>query len=592
MEKRWTLKERAEESAIKELSASLNSLHPVLCELLIHRGVTCFDQAKSFFRPSLSELHDPFLMKDMDNAVERLQDAIEKKEKILIYGDYDVDGTTSVSLLYRFLIKHYENIDYYIPDRYSEGYGISFQGIDFAENNGFSLIIALDCGIKAVDKIAYASEKKIDFIICDHHRPGNILPQAVAVLDPKREDCPYPFKELSGCGVGFKFMQAFSRKANIPEEDLLNLLDLLAISICADIVPIVDENRILTFHGIRKLENNPLPGIKAMMEIANLKKKEITVTDVVFSLAPRINAAGRIESGKNAVEVLISNHPEIATEKSAYIDGHNSDRKQLDKSITEQALEMIHSDPTLISRKTTCLFKEDWHKGVIGIVASRCIESFYRPTIILTESNGMAAGSARSVKGFDIYNAIEECSDLIEQFGGHKYAAGLTIKKENIPKFQEKFEEVVAASIHEDLLKPEIVMDCEIRLSDIQPKFYRVLKQFSPSGPGNMRPVFCVRNVTERGYARIVGNGHLKMEIVDPENQDIFYPCIGFGLGEKMEMVQKGNRFDAVFVIEENEWNGNVSLQLLLKDIRPAEKESLAPNKMEQGSTQVHNQFS
>lgn len=584
MEKRWTLREKLGEEAVNELSLSLNSLHPILSELLIHRGISSFEKAKAFFRPCLSELHDPFLMKDMDVAVERLQKAIENEEKILIYGDYDVDGTTAVSLLYRFLIRRYKHLDYYIPDRYAEGYGVSFQGIDYAEKNGFSLIIALDCGIKAIDKIDYANEKKIDFIICDHHRPGNELPKAVAVLDPKREDCLYPFKELSGCGVGFKFMQAYSKKNGIPEEELLELIDLVAISTCADIVPIVGENRILTYHGIKKLEKSPLPGIKALMQTANLNKKELSVTDVVFSIAPRINAAGRIESGKNAVEVLISDHPEAALEKSIYIDGHNKDRRELDKNITEEALQMIHSNPELINRKTTCLFKEDWHKGVIGIVASRCIESFYRPTIIFTESNGMAAGSARSVKGFDVYNAIEECSELIEQFGGHMYAAGLTMKKENIEKFQEKFEQVVAASIHEDLLKPEIAIDCEIKLSDIQPKFYRILKQFAPTGPGNMRAVFLARNVTERGYARIVGNDHLKMEILDPEQEGVYYPCIGFGLGSKMDLVQKDSRFDVVFVVEENEWDGKVTLQLMVKDIRAVEVENLASNDLEQGS--------
>ena len=583
MEKRWTLLEKADELKVKELSNSLNSLHPVLSNLLVQRGIDNFEKAKAFFRPSLDELHDPFLMKDMGKAVDRLHKAIANEEKILIYGDYDVDGTTSVALLYKFLHPHYPRLDYYIPDRYAEGYGISFQGIDYAEENGISLVIALDCGIKALEKIDYANEKKIDFIICDHHRPGKKLPKAVAVLDPKREDCEYPFKELSGCGVGFKFMQAYSKKVGIAEEKLFNLIDLLAVSICADIVPIIGENRILTHFGIAKLNSKPLPGIKAMMQVANVDKKVLTVTDVVFSIAPRINAAGRIENGKKAVEVLVSDHPETAMERSTYIDGRNNDRRNLDKSITAEALQMIHSDPLLINRKTTCLFKEDWHKGVIGIVASRCIETFYRPTIIFTESNGMAAGSARSVKGFDVYNAIEECSSLIEQFGGHKYAAGLTIKKENIPAFQDMFEEVVAASINENLLQPEILIDAEIQLNDIQPKFYRILKQFSPCGPGNMRPVFLVKNVEERGYARIVGEGHLKMDVLDPDQPGIFYPCIAFGLGTKMDLVKKGNRFDVVFVIEENIWQDQISLQLIVKDIRPSETQNLVPPEAEQG---------
>lgn len=583
MEKRWTLLEKADEEKVQELSNSLNSLHPVLSNLLVQRGIDSYEKAKSFFRPSLDELHNPFLMKDMDKAVERLQLAIDKEEKILIYGDYDVDGTTSVALLYKFLILHYPRLDYYIPDRYTEGYGISFQGIDYAEKNNISLIIALDCGIKALDKIEYANEKKIDFIICDHHRPGKETPKALAVLDPKREDCKYPFKELSGCGVGFKFMQAFSQKAGITNDKLFDLINLLAISICADIVPIVGENRILTHFGIKKLNEKPQSGIKAMIKVANVDKKELSVTDVVFAIAPRINAAGRIENGKKAVEVLISDDPKIALERSTYIDSHNTDRRNLDKTITAEALQMIHSNPLLIDRKTTCLFKEDWHKGVIGIVASRCIETFYRPTIIFTESNGMAAGSARSVKGFDVYNAIEECSGLIEQFGGHKYAAGLTIKKENIPAFQDKFEEVVSSSISDNLLKPEVLIDAEIKLSDIQPKFYRILKQFSPCGPGNMRPVFLVKNVEERGYARIVGEEHLKMDVLDPEEPSVFYPCIAFGLGEKLNLVKQGKRFDLAFVIEENVWQDKISLQLMVKDIRPSETVNLAPPKAEQG---------
>lgn len=568
MEKRWTFVERAEDSKISALSDELNSLSPTLCNILLQRGIDSFEKAKSFFRPNLEELHDPFLMKDMDLAVKRLQQAIEKKENILIYGDYDVDGTTSVSLLYSYLSLHYSQLDYYIPDRYSEGYGISFEGIDYASDNDISLIIALDCGIKAIEKVTYANSKNIDFIICDHHRPGDKLPEAVAVLDPKREDCNYPFDELSGCGVGFKFMQAFARSSGLDESQLFGFIDLLAISICADIVPILDENRIFTHFGMIKLNTHPLPGIEAMMKIANVDKKELSVTDVVFTLAPRINAAGRIENGKKAVEVLISQDVEAAFEGSEHIDGHNNSRRELDKQITEEALQMIASDPILLERKSTCLYKEDWHKGVIGIVASRCIESFYRPTIIFTESNGKLAGSARSVKGFDVYNAIEACSELIEQFGGHKYAAGLTIKKENIEAFQLKFEEVVANRITENLLKPEIRLDAAIKLDEINPKFYKVLKQFSPCGPGNMRPVFAVESVCERGYARIVGNDHLKLEIVDPDYPGVFYPAIGFGLGSKLDLVAKGKKFDIAFVIDENVWNGSTSLQLVLKDIK------------------------
>ena len=571
MEKRWSLKENTEEKKIQKLSEQLNGLNKTLCNLLIQRGVDTYEKAKAFFRPTLSTLHDPFLMKDMNKAVARLQTAIQQKEHILIYGDYDVDGTTSVALVYSFLRETYPNLSYYIPDRNKEGYGISTQGIDFAAEKEISLIIALDCGIKAIDKVAYANKKKIDFIICDHHLPGEEIPKAHAILDPKQQDCNYPFKELSGCGVGFKLMQAFAAKENIPIEQLYDKLDILAVSICADIVPIVGENRVLTHFGLKKLNSKPQAGFKAMLEIANVKKKELNVTDVVFTLAPRINAAGRIESGNKAVEAMLSADSEVALESGNYINAQNNERRNFDQAITQEALAMIEGDEQLIKQKTTVLFKEDWHKGVIGIVASRCIESYYRPTIILTESNGKATGSARSVKDFSVYEALEQCSDLLEQFGGHKYAAGMTMLKENVSAFQAKFEEIVAASIPDDLLIPEIEIDAELALSEISAKFYQILKQFAPFGPENMSPLFITKNVIEKGSARIVGSNHLKLEIVDPANPDYFYPAIAFNLGDKIQLIKQQQPFDVVFSIEENEWNGKVSLQLNVKDIRAAE---------------------
>lgn len=568
MEKRWTLAPTVNQNKVNKLSESLNQLHPVLAELLVQRGIDDFEKAKEFFRPNLKSLHNPFLMKDMELAVERIQKAIINEEKILIYGDYDVDGTTSVALVYGFLIEFYPNLAFYIPDRYSEGYGISIQGIDYAADNDFSLIIALDCGIKAVEKIDYATSKGVDFIICDHHTPGEKIPKAIAVLDPKQKDCKYPFKELSGCGVGFKLMQAFSEKEKIPFEKLVAQIDLLAVSICADIVPIVGENRIFTHFGIKKLNENPQKGLKAMLEVAQNKKKNYTVTDVVFTIAPRINAAGRIKSGEKAVEALLSGNAEEALENSSEINLQNTDRKELDKAITEEALLMIDGNEALINQKTTVLFQAHWHKGVIGIVASRCIEKYYRPTIILTESNGKAAGSARSVKGFSVYDALEQCSEVLEQFGGHKYAAGMTLPLENVASFQQKFEEVVASTIPEELLIPEIEIDNELKLSDIDGKFYRILEQFAPFGPENMKPVFLSKNVRVKGAPRIVGNNHLKVAFFNEENPSVVFDAIGFNLGEKLELLRNDYLIDIVFTIEENEWNGNVTLQLNLKDLK------------------------
>jgi single-stranded-DNA-specific exonuclease len=566
MEKRWVVKPKMDEAVVASLASELG-IDKVLANLLVQRGVNTFAEAKNFFRPSLDNLHDPFLMKDMDKAISRLEQAIEKGEKILVYGDYDVDGTTAVSLVYTFLKQHHSAVDFYIPDRYSEGYGISFQGIDFARENGFTLIIALDCGIKANDKVNYANERGIDFIICDHHRPGDILPDAVAVLDPKRNDCSYPFDELCGCGVGFKLVQAYASRKNIPFSELEQYLDLTAISIASDLVPITGENRILCYFGLQQINKAPRKGIKAVLELANIKK-EVTINELVFTIGPRINAAGRLETGRNAVELLISDNNDVAAENGKNINITNTERRSIDVTITQHALSMIEGNMELTTRKSTVLFCPDWHKGVVGIVASRMIEKYYRPTIILTESNGKATGSARSVKDFDVYDAIEACSDLLEQFGGHKYAAGLTLKLENLAAFQQRFEEVVCSTIQDHMLIPEIEIDEEIQLSDITPKFFRILNQFSPFGPGNMAPVFMSKNLVDKGGVRIVGNNHLKMDIHCNEKEDPCFSSIAFSQAKHFDDVLRKKPFSACFAIEENVFNGSVSLQLNVKDIK------------------------
>ncbi len=566
MQKRWVERELENLAAITELQESLN-IDRVLACLLVKRGITDFEEARIFFRPELNRLHDPYLMKDMAIAVSRINQAITSGEKILIYGDYDVDGTTSVALTFSFFKKLHSEIDFYIPDRYREGYGISTQGIDYAFENGFSLIIALDCGIKSVDKIDYANERGIDFIICDHHLPGDQLPAAIAVLDPKRSDCTYPYKELSGCGIGFKLIQAYALKYDIPFEQVSSYLDLVAVSIASDIVPITGENRILAWHGLIKLNTEPCKGLLALMNISG-RKENLSIMDVVFTIGPRINAAGRIDDAKHSVNLLIADDEAIALEKSQIINTKNTERKEHDSNITEQALAMIDGDPVLISRKTTVVYNADWHKGVIGIVASRLTEKYYRPTIVMTNSNGYAAGSARSVAGFDLYEALCECSDLLIQFGGHKYAAGLTMKTENIPAFQQRFEEVVAASIPEELLVQAINIDAEIELKQIDPKFFRILKQFEPFGPQNMAPVFVSRNVYTYGAATIVGNKHLKM-CVHQDNMT-YYNCIGFGLGEYLDQINSGTAFDICYTIEENTWKEKKSIQLNIKGIRAA----------------------
>lgn len=565
MQKRWVEREVENHAVIAELQQSLK-IDGVLAGLLVKRGISNYDEAKNFFRPGMDQLHDPFLMQDMEIAVRRIELAIKAGEKILIYGDYDVDGTTSVALVYSFLKKIHNNIDFYIPDRYSEGYGISTQGIDYASEHAYSLIIALDCGIKSVDKIAYANEKNIDFIICDHHLPGDILPAAVAVLDPKRLDCQYPYKELAGCGIGFKLIQAFAQNNHIPFDQVSCYLDLVAVSIASDIVPITGENRTLAWFGLLKLNSDPCKGLAALMNISG-RKDDLTITDVVFTIGPRINAAGRIDDAKHAVNLLIADNDAFAFEKGQVINLKNTERKEHDSSITEQALAMIGADPKQALRKTTVVYNEVWHKGVIGIVASRLIETYYRPTIVLTHSNGYAAGSARSVAGFDLYEALCECSELLEQFGGHKYAAGLTMKTENISAFQQRFEEVVSRTIPEELLIQSITIDAEIDLGSIDSKFYRILKQFEPFGPQNMAPVFVSRNVYTYGAASVLGSKHLKMSI--HQDNRTYFNCIGFGLGEYFPFVNTGTAFDICYTIEENTWKEKRSIQLNIKGIRP-----------------------
>ncbi len=561
---RWTIKPTPDAEVTRLLASSLN-VDQFTATLLVQRGIETYEQARQFFRPKLSDLHDPYLMKDMDKAVARIEMAIAKNENILVFGDYDVDGTTAVSLVSSYLKSIYPNVDTYIPDRYAEGYGVSFKGIDYADDNNCSLIIALDCGIKSVDHVAYANEKQIDFIICDHHRPGDILPNAVAILDPKRDDCFYPYDELCGCGIGFKLIQALGLNRNQTIEDLLPYLDLVATAIAADIVPMTGENRVLAKFGLEVINSNPRPGIKALMH--QIKKKTLDITDVVFIIAPRINAAGRIKHGNEAVKLLSEFDFEQAIQFASEIEQYNSDRKDLDKHITKEALLQIE-DNLEQDNFTTVVYQEDWHKGVIGIVASRLIETHYRPTLVFTKSGDKLAASARSVKDFDVYNALEACAGHLEQFGGHKYAAGMTIQEENYPLFKEAFEKVVKETIHPDMRSPEILIDCEIKLSDITNKFTRILKEFEPCGPMNMTPIFLAKNLKDTGYARKIGEDdcHLKM-FVKQENSE-GYPAIGFGLGKKMELVENRKSFEAVFCIDENEWKDKISTQLRLKDIR------------------------
>ena len=563
---RWNLSPKQNLETVTHLAQALG-IDPLLSSLLVQRGITTFDQAKRFFRPSLEELHDPYLMQDMDLAVKRIQQAIEAQENILVYGDYDVDGTTSVALLSSYLKTYYPNIATYIPDRYDEGYGVSYKGIDFAQDNDITLIIALDCGIKAIEKVAYASKKGIDFIICDHHRPGAKLPKAVAVLDPKRDDCSYPYKELCGCGVGFKLIQALGSDRGQTIEDLLLYLDLVATAIGADIVPVTGENRVLAYYGLQVINSNPRVGYQAILKQVN--KSTLTITDVVFIIAPRINAAGRMKHGNDAVRLLVETDPENAAQWASEIELFNADRKDADKQITKEALAQI-TQANEQEKNTTVVYKEHWHKGVIGIVASRLIETYYRPTLVFTKSGDKLAASARSVKGFDVYNALEGCAQYIEQFGGHKYAAGLTLQEKDYPDFKAQFEKVVSKTIDPKLLNPEINIDAQLDLAAITPKFHRILKQFAPFGPGNRQPVFMTQNLKDTGYGKCVGadKTHLRLTVKQVNSEAIV--GIGFGLGDKKDTACSDTSFKAVYCIDENLWQGKVSLQLRIKDIQPS----------------------
>lgn len=584
MQHRWVLRQKGDMQSIRHLMKEL-TVDEHLANLLTHRDISTFDEAKYFFRPLLENLHDPFLMQDMDKAVQRIMQAIEKGEKLMIYGDYDVDGTTSVALVYSYLKKFFKKrIEFYIPDRYKEGYGISYQGIDHAIKEGINLIIALDCGIKAVEKIDYANKHNLDFIICDHHRPGEKLPEAIAVLDPKRDDCNYPFKELSGCGVGFKLLSALAKTQAEPMEQLYGLLDLVAISIAADIVPITGENRILAYFGLKLINTNARPGIEAVLYYSKISKREqndevnglslsreLTISDLVFMIGPRINAAGRIESACDSVRLMLADKMSHAKNLALAINKLNDERRNLDSQITEEALAMIENNPELSQNKSTVLFNENWHKGVIGIVASRLTDNYYRPTIILTRSNDLITGSARSVKNFDVYDAIDHCSDLLEHFGGHKYAAGLSMQPDKLDIFKQRFETYVREHITEDMLVPEIEIDTLIDFIDINPKFVRILKQFAPFGPGNMSPVFQSNEVIDTGRLRIVGKNHLKLELMQMSRRSDPISAIAFQQSHHFEQIKRGEPFSITYHIEENTWMGKISLQLNIKDIKFAD---------------------
>ena len=573
MNHKWNYQPPSQEQteAAKAL-AKETGINPVLCKLLLERGITSAAEAKRFFRPQLSELHDPFLMKDMSIAVERLNQAMGKKERILVYGDYDVDGTTAVALVYKFLQQFYSNIDYYIPDRYNEGYGVSVKGVDYAYETGVKLIIVLDCGIKAVEEIAYAKEKGIDFIICDHHVPDDVLPPAVAILNAKRPDATYPYEHLSGCGVGFKFMQAFALNNGIEFNQLTPLLDLVAVSVASDIVPIMGENRVLTYHGLKQLNSNPSVGLKAIIDICGLSEKEITVGDIVFKIGPRINASGRIQNGKEAVELLIEKDFSSALEKANLINQYNETRKDLDKTMTEEANHIVDSLEGLADRRTIVIYNEAWHKGVIGIVASRLTEIYYRPAVVLTRTDNLATGSARSVSGFDVYKAIENCRDLLENFGGHTYAAGLSMKVENVEEFTHRFETYVSEHILPEQTSAVIDIDAEIDFRDITPKFHVDLKKFNPFGPDNHKPVFCTHNVYDYGTSKVVGRDqeHIKLELVDNKSNNVMNG-IAFGQSSQARYIKTKRSFDICYTIEENTHKrGEVQLQI--EDIKPSEE--------------------
>ena len=574
VEKIWKMREGADAENISQLSSELG-VDPVLAELLVQRGVRTFEQARSFFRPNLADLHDPFLMKDMDKAVERVRQAVVSGEKILVYGDYDVDGTTAVSLVYSFLRRLTRQIDFYIPERYDEGYGVSYKGIDWATENGFNLIITLDCGIKANEKVEYARERGIDMIICDHHLPENELPKAVAVLDPKREDCNYPFDDLSGCGVGFKLVQAYSQRYDIPFDTLIPLLDLLVVSIASDLVSVTDENRILAHFGLKQLNVNPREGLLAMIQLSGLEPNHLTIDDIVFKIGPRINAAGRMESGRMAVELLTAQDSAEAVRIGTEINEHNNERKNIDRRITQEALDMVRSGNCLSGENATIVYNPQWHKGVVGIVASRLVEAFYKPTIVFTISQeGLVTGSARSVHGFDLYDAIESCSDLLENFGGHLYAAGLTLKEENLPAFCERIEKAISGTIIPAMQTPVVEIDAKLNFSQITPKFLRILKQFQPFGPGNNAPVFLTENVYDNGMGRKVGaeGGHLKLELIQESHPYHHISAIAFNMADFFDHIKAGNPIDVCYSIVENYYRGTANTQLRVKDLRGREE--------------------
>ncbi|MCQ2179349.1 MAG: single-stranded-DNA-specific exonuclease RecJ [Bacteroidales bacterium] len=570
---KWILKEQADPAKVDRLSAEVG-IDKVLAELLVRRGVETFDQARAFFRPSLDDLHDPFLMTGMHEAVERLHKAITGKEKILVYGDYDVDGTTAVALVYSFIQRFTKNAGFYIPDRYDEGYGVSYKGIDHAAEGGYTLIITLDCGIKAIEKVEYAREKGIDVIICDHHLPEDTLPAAVAVLDPKREDCNYPFDDLSGCGVGFKLVQGYSQQYGIPFETLVPLLDLLVVSIASDLVTMVGENRVLAHFGLKVLNEHPCEGLLAMINLSNLEPGHITIDDIVFKIGPRINAAGRMESGRLAVELLKATDARSAMQIGEKINDNNNERKNIDREITLEAIEMVQGGKCLASKNATIVYNPKWNKGVVGIVASRLVEAFYKPTVVLTKSNGFVTGSARSVAGFDLYEAIESCADLLENFGGHVYAAGLTLKEENLAEFARRMDEFVSGKVTSDMLVPIVDVDARLDFAQITPKFFRILKQFQPFGPGNSNPLFITENVYDAGSGRKVGAGgvHMKLDLIQESQPYHQIAAIAFNMAESYDYIKEGNPFDVCYAIVENYYRGSSTLQLRVRDIKEREE--------------------
>ena len=570
---KWIIKEQADPAKVDKLSAEVG-IDRVLADLLVKRGVETFEQARSFFRPSLSDLHDPFLMKDMDVAVERLHKAISGGEKILVYGDYDVDGTTAVALVFSFIRRFTPNVDFYIPDRYDEGYGVSYKGIDWAIEGGCKLIITLDCGIKAIDKAEYAASRGVEMIICDHHLPEETLPRVVAVLDPKREDCHYPFDDLSGCGVGFKLVQAYSQRYGVPFESLVPLLDLLVVSIASDLVTMVGENRTLSHFGLKQLNENPHKGLLAMINLSNLEPGHISIDDIVFKIGPRINAAGRMESGRLAVELLTAEDVEEAMFIGEKINENNNDRKNIDREVTKEALEMVESGRCLARENATVVYNPRWSKGIVGIVASRLVEAYYKPTVVLTKSNGFVTGSARSVQGFDLYEAIESCADLLENFGGHVYAAGLTLKEENLPEFAARLDAFIAGKITAEMLVPVVDIDARLDFSQITPKFFRILKQFQPFGPGNGNPVFVTDNVYDAGNGRKVGAGgvHLKLDLIQESQPYHQIAAIAFNMADYYDYIKSGNPLDVCYSIVENYYRGNSTIQLRVRDLREREE--------------------